>query len=129
MVRRWRSSFPGLSRATPRPICRIRSTIISKESVLRIYLMPRFGQRRLDMLTDEDIQRLKAVSRWMAKAQKRVGLPVTRALHVLQHTFCSRLAMRGAPAKAIQELAGHENLSTTQDSRPLSWRGVRDLNP
>jgi integrase len=61
-----------------------------------------------------------AVSRWMAKAQKRAGLPVTRALHVLRHTFCSRLAMRGAPAKAIQELAGHENLSTTQRYMHLS---------
>jgi integrase len=29
-----------------------------------------------------------AVSRWMEKAQKRAGLPVTRALHVLRHTFC-----------------------------------------
>ena len=28
-------------------------------------------------------------------------------LHMLRHTFCSHLAMRGAPAKAIQELAGH----------------------
>jgi integrase len=35
------------------------------------------------------------------------------ALHILRHTFCSHLAMRGAPAKAIQELAGHENLMTT----------------
>jgi integrase len=222
------------------------STIISKESVLRIYLVPRFGQRRLDTMTHEDIQRLKAdlkelstktvnnvltifnkllkvavewgvldklpvtikllkapkptmsfydfeeyerlveaaskldwriqamvllggdaglrsgeilalewtdvdfrrgqlhirqsdlkgprvlyrdngqpatraaVSRWMAKAQKRAGLPVTRALHILRHTFCSRLAMRGAPAKAIQELAGHENLSTTQRYMHLS---------
>jgi integrase len=42
------------------------------------------------------------------------------ALHVLRHTFCSRLAMRGAPAKAIQELAGHENLSTTQRYMNLS---------
>ena len=56
----------------------------------------------------------------MAEAQKRAGLPVTRALHVLRHTFCSRLAMRGAPAKAIQELAGHENLSTTQRYMHLS---------
>jgi integrase len=35
------------------------STIISKESVLRIYLVPRFGQRQLDTLTNKDIQRLK----------------------------------------------------------------------
>jgi site-specific recombinase XerD len=61
-----------------------------------------------------------AVSRWMAKAQKRAGLPVTRALHILRHTFCSRLAMRGVPAKASQELAGHENLSTTQRYMHLS---------
>jgi integrase len=54
------------------------------------------------------------VSRWMKKAQTRAGLPVTGALHILRHTFCSRLAMRGAPAKAIQELAGHESLTTTQ---------------
>ncbi len=56
----------------------------------------------------------------MAKAQKREELPVTQALHVLRHTFCLRLAMRGAPAKAIQELAGHENLSTTQRYMHLS---------
>ena len=35
-------------------------------------------------------------------------------VHVLRHTFCSHLAMRGAPARAIQELAGHVSLSTTQ---------------
>src|SRR6186997_827057 len=27
--------------------------------------------------------------------------------HMLRHTFCSHLAMRAAPARAIQELAGH----------------------
>jgi site-specific recombinase XerD len=35
------------------------------------------------------------------------------ALHGLRHTFCSYLAMRGGPAKAFQELAGHEDLTTT----------------
>jgi len=35
-------------------------------------------------------------------------------VHILRHTFCSHLAMRGAPARAIQELAGHEDLGTTQ---------------
>jgi integrase len=34
--------------------------------------------------------------------------------HVLRHTFCSHLAMQGAPAKAIQELARHTSLGVTQ---------------
>jgi site-specific recombinase XerC len=40
--------------------------------------------------------------------------------HRLRHTFCSHLAMRGAPARAIQELAGHQDLTTTQRYMHLS---------
>jgi len=40
--------------------------------------------------------------------------------HRLRHTFCSHLAMRGAPARAIQELAGHQDLITTQRYMHLS---------
>jgi site-specific recombinase XerD len=39
---------------------------------------------------------------------------------MLRHTFCSHLAMRGAPARAIQELAGHQDLATTQRYMHLS---------
>ena len=38
--------------------------------------------------------------------------------------FCSHLAMRGAPAKAIQELAGHKSLATTQRYMHLSPRAI-----
>jgi integrase len=41
-------------------------------------------------------------------------------VHRLRHTFCSHLAMRGAPARAIQELAGHQDLATTQRYMHLS---------
>jgi integrase len=50
---------------------------------------------------------------WLEAAQRRAGLRVMGSLHKLRHTFCSHLAMRGAAPKAIQELAGHESLSTT----------------
>jgi integrase len=40
-------------------------------------------------------------------------------VHRLRHTF-SHLAMRGAPARAIQELAGHQDLGTTQRYMHLS---------
>jgi Phage integrase family len=57
---------------------------------------------------------------WMERAQRRAVLPATGAYHILRHTFCSHLAMQGATAKAIQELAGHQDLTTTQRYMHLS---------
>jgi integrase len=54
-----------------------------------------------------------ALRDWIERAQRRAGLPATGNAHILRHTFCSHLAMKGAPAKAIQELAGHASLTTT----------------
>jgi integrase-like protein len=51
---------------------------------------------------------------WMEKAQRRAVLPANGGYHILRDTFCSHLAMQGATAKAIQELAGHQDLTTTQ---------------
>jgi integrase len=46
--------------------------------------------------------------------------------HILRHSFCSHLAMRGVPARAVQELAGHRDLSTTQRYMHLSPAAVID---
>jgi integrase len=59
------------------------------------------------------------VSDHVARAAKRAGLS-TSGVHRLRHSFCSHLAMRGAPARAIQELAGHQDLITTQRYMHLS---------
>lgn len=56
----------------------------------------------------------KTAQVWMQAAQRRAGMTEDGRVHVLRHTFCSRLAMAGVPAKAIQELAGHVNITTTQ---------------
>jgi site-specific recombinase XerD len=45
---------------------------------------------------------------------------VRDGVHLLRHTFCSHLAMRGAPARAVQELAGHSELGMTQRYMHLS---------
>jgi integrase len=61
-----------------------------------------------------------ALASWIRRAERRAGLRIPGRLHILRHTFCSRLAMRGASAKAIQELAGHISLTTTQRYMHLS---------
>ena len=62
----------------------------------------------------------KIVRAWFERAQRLAGLEVTGAIHRLRHTFCSILAAEGAPAKAIQELAGHASISTTMKYMHLS---------
>jgi hypothetical protein len=42
----------------------------------------------------------------------KAGLRVIGS-HVLRHTFCCHLAIRGAAPKAIQELVGHSTLTMT----------------
>ena len=60
----------------------------------------------------------------LACATRRANLRGTGP-HILRHSFCSHLAMRGAPPKAIQELAGHRGLSTTLRYMHLS-QAVKD---
>lgn len=62
----------------------------------------------------------KKVTTWLQRAQARAGLPTRKGAHTLRHTFCSHLAMRGAPPRAIQELAGHRHITTTERYMHLS---------
>ena len=48
----------------------------------------------------------------LAQACKRAGLRRV-GWHVLRHTFCSHLAIRGVPLKTIQELARHQQIAMT----------------
>lgn len=65
------------------------------------------------------------------RAARTAGLAIGRkprhiGPHVLRHTFCSHLAMRGAPVTAIQQLAGHRDLSTTMRYMHLSPQAVEN---
>src|SRR4051812_43297834 len=57
-------------------------------------------------------------------AQRIAG--ISQGVHILRHTFCPHLAMKGAPARAIQEVAGHADLSTTQRYMHLSPAATED---
>src|SRR4030095_10851256 len=58
-------------------------------------------------------------------AARKAGLS-ENSVDALRHTFCSHLAMKGAPARAIQEAAGHQELGTTQRYMHLSPAALDD---
>jgi integrase len=70
-------------------------------------------------------------SKWWLKglidaAERRAGLRRGGRVHILRHTFCSRLASRNVPLLSIKALAGHESLETTQRYMHLSSTAPRE---
>ncbi len=70
--------------------------------------------------------------KWLVDVvERRAGLRRGGRLHILRHTFCSRLAAKNVPMLTIQALAGHRSLETTQRymhlSRAAPQEGIRAL--
>lgn len=72
---------------------------------------------------DGDALSQRLVQGFVLRAARRANLQ-NLGVHVLRHTFCSHLAMKGGAARAIQELAGHQALTTTQRYMHLSPTAV-----
>jgi len=62
---------------------------------------------------------------WLNQMQKTAAFEET-GTHVLRHTFCSHLAMLGKPVRVIQELAGHQSITTTERYMHLAPAAARD---
>ncbi|MGB7912343.1 MAG: site-specific integrase [Desulfobaccales bacterium] len=77
------------------------------------------------LFCDSQGRRFLEVKRSFASACRRSGIEDFH-FHDLRHTFASRLVMRGASLKAVQELLGHADMKMTMRYAHLSHEHLRD---
>lgn len=63
----------------------------------------------------------------LAHLRGRLGLPSSATPHALRHAFATHLLARGGDLRAIQDLLGHESLSTTQAYTSVEAKKILQL--
>ena len=87
-----------------------------KPSDQKAIFLNRFGKR----LTDRSVRRM------IDKYLLQTGLDKITSPHTLRHSFATHLLDGGADLRSVQELLGHQSLTTTQIYTHVSTRRLRE---
>lgn len=69
----------------------------------------------------------RSVRRKMDKYLKIAGLDTSISPHTLRHSFAAHMLDKGVDLKEVQQLLGHQSLSTTQVYRHLGTSKIKDM--
>jgi integrase/recombinase XerC len=69
----------------------------------------------------------RSVRRKMDKYLKMAGLDPAISPHTLRHSFATHMLNNGADLRSVQELLGHQSLSTTQIYTHLTTRKLKEV--
>ncbi len=70
----------------------------------------------------------RAVQRLVIFWAKRAGIPKKVHPHQLRHSYATDLLINGADLRAVQELLGHSNVSTTQVYTHITNKELREIH-
>lgn len=81
---------------------------------------PLYLNRSGGRLTDRSVRRM------ILKYARQIALKKGVSPHMLRHSFATHMLDRGADLRSVQELLGHENLSTTQIYTHVTTKRLKD---
>ncbi|MHB8916899.1 MAG: tyrosine recombinase XerC [Desulfocucumaceae bacterium] len=93
-----------------------RTRLVGKTSEKALFLNNRGGR-----LTDRGVRKI------IKKYVNSLGIQSTVSPHTMRHTFATHMLDGGADLRAVQEILGHKNLSTTQIYTHLTRERLKEV--
>lgn len=113
---------------SPRAVKWLKRYLTNREDTWRP-LFIRYKGKKIDKEKGEKMRlTARSIQRIVDKYAKKAKLPIKATPHTIRHTFATDLLIAGADLRAVQEMLGHKNISTTQIYTHVTNKQLRQIH-